>query len=172
MSKQSRSALLKRTGLNIDQIISPAGDMAPVPTTNVISKTAITMVNDVRVSRWAQPSVAVATGWMEVIELVQNDDLLTLTSLAGRSEDGVSTRVQRYAQRTVSFQGAATYMFLSILPTGANAATFRPAVGTAVVLAATCCSNTRLVLRASLVDTDPDAIGDHVHGLIFNATQV
>jgi hypothetical protein len=140
------------------------------------------MVNDVRRSSWPNLSVPVATGWMEVLSLEQRDQLLILTSKSSRKAD----LVRRYARHTVTFDGAATYMFLCEPPMGTDDPMMQPAIGTAVLLAVTCCVASKLALRASLMDCNAADdllanknlnqaqcdIGVQGTGLIFSAMQV
>jgi hypothetical protein len=179
MSREIRATGLERLGLTVAQVLA----RADTPTARSSARgharqlLAITMVNDVRRSLWPDLSVPVARGWMEIIEISQNDGLLILkskgspTPVADCGPDPKRS-VRRYAHHTVGFDGAQSFMFLSQLPQGIHDDLFQPSMGTAVVLSVNCCERERLSLRASLMDCNVGTRDADIGGLIFNATEV
>lgn len=169
MAKDTVTAALEHYGLSIEQVLGlPREITRPQPLAD--GAMSIMMRNDVRFSNCSDPSVAVATGRLELVRVELRGNLLTIADIWGETNAADGTVAERfgarlYALKSVPLSGASVFMFLSRLPAGTKDDKFFPANGTAVLFDGT--PKGPRVLKACGTDRNSGAC----QGWIFDAIE-
>jgi hypothetical protein len=169
MAKDTVSPALEDYGLSIEQVLGLSREVTNTPEA-ASGDISIMMRNDVRFSKYTDPSVPVATGRLELIRVELRGNLLTIADIWGESNAADGTVVERfgarlYAIKSVPISGATVYMFLSKPPAGIQDEKFFPADGTAVLFDAP--TRGPRVLKACGMDRNSGAC----QGWIFHALE-
>ncbi len=137
MSTKSNVPFMQRCGLTFERLAEVAcgNDLREA---GQHASFSIRMLNDVRLSDSKRPSVPTAKGRLELLRVELDGDLLTMAEIKGQCRKDAGSRVESlgarlYALKTVTMQGATSFMFLSDPPAGVSDDTFFSAKGTAIL---------------------------------------